>query len=38
LVDNLHVKTLLQLAAHKGNEDLVRYLQIKNVEDRGGEE
>ncbi|KAJ6592730.1 armadillo-type protein [Mycena capillaripes] len=36
LKDDLHFKTLLQLAAHKGNENLVRYLQGKNVEDKGG--
>ncbi|KAJ7807430.1 hypothetical protein B0H14DRAFT_2609675 [Mycena olivaceomarginata] len=36
LKDDLHIKTLLQLAAHKGNEDIVRYLQGKNVEDKDG--
>ncbi|KAJ7864574.1 hypothetical protein B0H14DRAFT_2574291 [Mycena olivaceomarginata] len=35
---NLHVKTLLQLAAYLGNEGLVRYLQEKHVEDKDGEE
>ncbi|KAJ7934110.1 hypothetical protein B0H13DRAFT_1855587 [Mycena leptocephala] len=33
---NPHVKTLLQLAAYMGNEGLVRYLQQKCVEDKGG--
>ncbi|KAJ7917262.1 armadillo-type protein [Mycena leptocephala] len=36
LKDDLHVKALLQLAAYMGNEDLVRYLQGKDVEDKGG--
>ncbi|KAJ7787418.1 hypothetical protein B0H14DRAFT_2629328 [Mycena olivaceomarginata] len=31
-------KTLLQLSAHGRNEDLVRYLQKKDVEDKGSEE
>jgi hypothetical protein len=35
---NLHVKTLLQLAAYLGNEGLVRYLQERHVEDKDGEE
>ncbi|KAJ7875781.1 hypothetical protein B0H14DRAFT_2568631 [Mycena olivaceomarginata] len=34
----LPVKKLLELAASRGNEDLVRYLQELGAEDKGGEE
>ncbi|KAJ6533524.1 armadillo-type protein [Mycena capillaripes] len=33
---NLHVKTLLQFSAYKGNEVLVKYLQEQHVEDSDG--